>query len=128
MQAGDSLGEIESTLGARSGRKARVVKQLRVKPQVLKTGCCVEALRLASMPRIERALASFIAVSWRIAHLMRIGRTCPDLPAELRFDDDEIKAAYVLNEKPPPAGPPRLNEVIRHMAMLNGFPARKGGR
>ena len=78
------------------------------------------------MPRIERALALFMVVSWRIAHLMRMGRTCPDLPAELMFDDDEIKAAYVLNKKPPPLAQPSPNEVVRHVAMLGGFLARKG--
>ena len=93
---------------------------------VLKTGCRVEALQLASMPRIERALALFMVVSWRIAHLMRMGRTCPDLPADLFFDADEIKAAYVLTKKTPPTTTPRLNDVVRRVAMLGGFLARKG--
>jgi hypothetical protein len=93
---------------------------------VLKTGCRVEALQLASLPKIERALALFMVVSWRIARLMRLGRTCPDLPASLMFDADEIKAAYVLTKKPLPAAPPRLNEVLRRVAMLGGFLARKG--
>jgi len=194
VQTSESLGEIEFTMAARPGGKARVVRQqLRVKRvrlggkadrgvemtcviaseiappnavpagekpvcwrlltnreisdfaqaleliewyrarwevemffHVLKTGCRVEALQLASMPRIERALALYMVVSWRIAHLTRLGRTCPDLPSALMFDDDEIKAAYVLNKKPPPATPPRLNEMIRHIAMLGGFLARKG--
>jgi len=93
---------------------------------VLKNGCRVEAMQLASMKRIERALAMFMVVSWRIAHLMRLGRTCPDLPADLFFDADEIKAAYVLTKKAPPATPPRLNEVVRRVAMLGGFIGRKG--
>lgn len=93
---------------------------------VLKNGCRVEAMQLASMARIERALALFMVVSWRIAHLMRMGRTCPDLPAELFFDQDEIKAAYVLTKKAPPRMPPSLNEVLRRIAMLGGFLARKG--
>lgn len=93
---------------------------------VLKTGCRVEALQLSSVPRIERALALFMVVAWRIADLMRRGRTCPDLPAELMFDDDEINAAYVLNKKKPPPEPPRLNDVVRLVAMLGGFLARKG--
>lgn len=190
VQACESLGQIEFTMAARPGRKARVVKQqLRLKRvrlgakgdagvamtcvvaseiapptghkpvcwrlltnreinglaeavtlidwyrarweveiffHVLKTGCRVEALQLASMARIERALALFMVVSWRIAHLMRTGRTCPDLPAELMFDDDEIKAAYVLNKKTPPQARPSLNAVVRHVAMLGGFLARKG--
>jgi Transposase Tn5 dimerisation domain len=40
-----------------------------------------------------------------MARLMRLGRTCPDLPAPLMFDPDEIKAAYVLTNKPTPTLP-----------------------
>jgi Transposase Tn5 dimerisation domain/Transposase DNA-binding len=93
---------------------------------VLKTGCKVEALQLASMPKIERALALYMVVSWRIARLMRLGRTCPDLPATLMFEREEIDAAYVLNNKPAPSDTPTLNEVVRRVAMLGGFLARKG--
>jgi hypothetical protein len=42
--------------------------------------------------RLERALALFLVVAWRVAHLMRLGRTCPDLDAHLFFDPDEIRA------------------------------------
>lgn len=93
---------------------------------VLKTGCRVEALQLASLPKIERALALFMVVSWRIGRLMRLGRTCPDLPASLVFDADKIKAAYVLTKKALPVEPPRLNEMVRRVAMLGGLLARKG--
>lgn len=93
---------------------------------VLKTGCRVEALQLASLPKIERALALFMVVSWRIGRMMRLGRTCPDLPASLMFEPDEIKAAYVLTKKAMPITPPRLNDVVRRVAMLGGFLARKG--
>jgi hypothetical protein len=34
-------------------------------------------------------------VAWRIAYLMRLGRTCPDLDATLFFDQDEIRGAYL---------------------------------
>ncbi len=93
---------------------------------VLKTGCRVEELQLASLPKIERALALFMVVSWRIGRMMRLGRTCPDLPASLMFEPDEIKAAYVLTKKAMSSTPPRLNEVVRRVAMLGGFLARKG--
>lgn len=93
---------------------------------VLKNGCHVEALQLATMERVERALALFMVVAWRIAHLMRLGRTCPDLPAELLFERDEWQAAYILNKRKPPQAPPPLNEVVRLVAMLGGFLARKG--
>lgn len=92
---------------------------------VLKNGCKVEELQLSSIDRVQRALALFMVVSWRIGYLMRLGRTCPELPAELLFDRDEWIAAYVLNKKRPPAEPPVLNEVIRLIALLGGFLGRK---
>lgn len=58
-------------------------------------------------------------VAWRIAHLRRLGRTCPDLDAVLFFDRDEIEAAYLLREKTPPAQP-RLNDVLRQIACVVG--------
>lgn len=93
---------------------------------VLKNGCRVEALQLSTVERLERALALFMVVAWRIARLMRLGRTCPDLDAALLFEPDEWKAAYILNKKKVPATPPRLNEVLRLIARLGGFLARKG--
>lgn len=93
---------------------------------VLKNGCRVEALQLSTVERLERALALFMVVAWRIARLMRLGRTCPDLDAALLFERDEWQAAYILNRKKVPNTPPRLNEVVRLIAMLGGFLARKG--
>jgi hypothetical protein len=93
---------------------------------VLKNVCQVEALQLSSLERLERALALFMVVAWRIARLMRLGRTCPELPAELLFDPSEWQAALLLNKKRLPKKPPRLNEVARLIAMLGGFLGRKG--
>lgn len=93
---------------------------------VLKEGCRVEALQLSTMERVERALALFLVVAWRVARLMRLGRTLPDLEAELLFEADEWQAAYILAEKPVPKTPPTLNEVIRTVAGLGGFLGRKG--
>lgn len=92
---------------------------------VLKNACRVEALQLGAIERIERALALYLVVAWRIAYLMRSGRTCPDLDAHLFFDPDEIQAAYLLRDKVSPAKP-RLNDVLRQIACLGGFLARKG--
>ena len=93
---------------------------------VLKNGCRVEAFQLASIEKLERALALFMVVAWRIARLMRLGRTCPELEAELLFDRDEWEAAYILMKKRPPKKPPHLNAVVRLIAMLGGFLGRKG--
>jgi hypothetical protein len=31
-------------------------------------------------------LALFLVVAWRVAHLMRLGRTCPDLEVSFNFE------------------------------------------
>ncbi len=93
---------------------------------VLKNGCKVEALQLASIEKLERALAVYLVVAWRIARLMRLGRSCPDLDAELLFEREEWQAAYLLQKRPVPKKTPRLNEVVRLVAMLGGFLGRKG--
>ena len=92
---------------------------------VLKNGCEVEALQLSAIDRIERALALFMVVAWRVTYLMRKGRTCPDLDASLFFDPDEIRGAHLLAKKKVPANPPTVNEVVRLIAQLGGFLGRK---
>lgn len=92
---------------------------------ILKNACRVEALQLSGIDRLERALALFMVVAWRIAHLMRLGRTCPDLDAAMFFDPDEIRAAYLLTKVRQPVRP-GLNEVLRLVARLGGFLGRKG--
>lgn len=67
----------------------------------------------------------FMVVAWRIARLMRLGCTCPDLEAELLFERDEWGTAFLLNRRRPPNAPPPLNEVVRLVATLGGFLGRK---
>jgi hypothetical protein len=89
---------------------------------VLKQGCRVEALQLSTIARIEKALVLFMIVAWRIARLMRLGRTCPDLDAALLFSSQEWQAAYILAKKRPPKQAPQLHALIRLIASLGGFP------
>jgi hypothetical protein len=92
---------------------------------VLKNACRVEALQLSQMERVEKALALYMVVSWRIARLIRVGRTCPELDASLFFAADEIHGAHVLCKKARPKKPPTLNQMIRMVASLGGFLGRK---
>ena len=92
---------------------------------ILKNACRIEAMQLSTMERLERAIALYAVVAWRIGRLMRLGRTCPDLPGELFFEPDEWKGAHVLLKKPVPATPPTLNQIIRLIATLGGFLGRK---
>lgn len=93
---------------------------------ILKEGCRIEALQLGHIERIETALAMYLVVAWRINRLMRLGRSLPDLPADLLFETDEWQAAFILNQKPVPKQVPELNRVVRLIAQLGGFLGRKG--
>ena len=42
---------------------------------ILKNGCRIEALQLGSIEKIQRALVLYMVVAWRIARLMRLGRS-----------------------------------------------------
>ncbi len=66
---------------------------------LLKSGCRVEKPQLGTRERIEKALSLYLIVAWRVMHLMRLGRTCPRLPAELIFDPLEWKAPYCLKRR-----------------------------
>jgi hypothetical protein len=92
---------------------------------ILKNACRIEALQLEHIDKLERAIAMYLVVAWRIAHLMRLGRTTPDLDATRFFDWAEIRAAYMRSKAGPPAAP-TLNEVLRLIAGFGGFLARKG--
>jgi len=92
---------------------------------VLKNGCRIEALQLGHVEKLKLAIAIYLVVAWRLAHLMRLGRVHPDLPASAVFDTTEWQAAWLLAEKTPPKQTPTVREVIRRIAML-GFLARKG--
>ena len=49
--------------------------------------------------RFEPYLALNMIVSWRIMHVMMLGRECPDLPCDVAFDDDEWQAVYATVKK-----------------------------
>ena len=92
----------------------------------LKEGCRVEALQLSTVERIERALAVYLVVAWRIGLLMRLGRTCPDWEAERLLTREEWQAAWIVARKHPPDKMPTLRKALHMIAALGGFLGRKG--
>jgi len=95
--------------------------------RILKSGCRVEALQLAALERLERALALYLVIAWRILHLVTLGRGCPELPCDVAFSAGEWRAAWtVAKRRPPPETPPPLGEMVRIVAGFGGFLGRKG--
>jgi hypothetical protein len=70
--------------------------------RVLKSGCRVEALAHQTATRLKRAIAINLVIAWRIMLMTLLGRTCPDLPAEVLFSDLEITVLNAYAEKKTP--------------------------
>jgi len=95
--------------------------------RIVKSGCRVEALQLATVERLERALVIYLVIAWRILYLMTLGRDCPDVPCDLAFTAQEWRAAWLLGKRQlPPKAPPTLGEMTRLVAGFGGYLGRKG--
>jgi hypothetical protein len=94
--------------------------------RILKQGCRVEDLRLASGERLEKGLALYQIIAWRVHHLTQIARAHPKKPCDCVFSPQEWRTLYALQtRKPPPEAPPPLHQTVRMLAQLGGFLARK---
>jgi hypothetical protein len=96
--------------------------------RVLKSGCKVEERRLRQASRLGNCVALDCVIAWRILFLTLTGRKVPDLPASAVFDECEWKALHCfVNSTPiPPSEEPPLQDLVREIAKLGGFLARKG--
>lgn len=95
---------------------------------VLKSGCGIEKLQLETGEGLERALAVYSVVAWRLLWLTYEARVRPEEPCSVVFAEHEWQALYctVHRTRRPPEKPPSLREAVRLVARLGGFLARKG--
>lgn len=95
---------------------------------VLKNGCRVEALQLGEVKKLELALAIYLVVSWRLAHLVRLDRIHPELPASEVFDQVEWQAAWLLAQKAPQENATfaRSHPPYCHAGRIPGSKRRRG--
>lgn len=93
---------------------------------VLKSGCRIEDLQLETADRLERALALYSAVAWRLLWLTYKARTSPDAPCSEALEEEEWRVLLAMGGVRDPRTPPTLREAIRRIAMLGGFMGRKG--
>jgi hypothetical protein len=102
--------------------------QIEVYHRTLKSGCLIEDRQLGTVARLENCLAIDMVVAWRILYMTRLGRSTPDLPCSVVFEDFEWKALlqYYRPNDPLPAEPPPLQPFVRTLAGLGGFLGRKG--
>ncbi len=95
---------------------------------VLKSGCRVEHLQLETFDRLERALATYCIVAWRLLWLTYQARTQPDAPCEVALTRPEWQVLYCMVHATlvPPSAPPSLHDAVQWIAGLGGFLGRKG--
>jgi len=94
---------------------------------VLKSGCRIEELQLETADRLQRALATYGIVAWRLLWLTYEARRNPDAPCDTVLEAHEWQALYCkTHDTPvPPATPPTLHEAVLWIAQLGGFLARR---
>ena len=97
--------------------------------KTLKSGCKIEERQLGAADTIEACLAVDMVVAWRIYHLTKLGRECPNVPCTVFFEEAEWKAlvTHAIRQPVPPDYPaPLLNEAIHMINTLGGHLGRKG--
>jgi hypothetical protein len=93
----------------------------------LKQGCAVEELQLRQVARLERALAIYAVVAWRLLWLTYAARRQPDQPCTVALSDAEWRTLWsAIQRTAPPAEPPSLRQAVRWIARLGGFLGRRG--
>jgi hypothetical protein len=99
--------------------------QVEVFFRVYKSGCRVERLQLEGADRLRPCLALYLIVSWRVLWLTMLGRECPELACDVMFTESEWKSVWmVVHQRPAPATPPSVREMIALVARLGGYLGR----
>ncbi|MCA1617073.1 MAG: IS4 family transposase [Acidobacteria bacterium] len=98
--------------------------------KVLKSGCQVEAARLATAEKLKKHLALLCVVAWRLFWMTFLNRTNPDADCTMILAEHEWKALYcrIHKSKKLPEKVPTVREVVRWVARLGGFLGRKGDK
>ena len=94
----------------------------------LKSGCKIEASQLRAEIRLERLLALYTLVAWRLLWLTYQARVTPEAPCTVALQPAEWQALFLFTQRHQrlPDTPPSLRQAVRWIAQLGGFLGRKG--
>ena len=67
--------------------------------RVLKQGCQIEKLRLEAPERLERCIAVYMIIAWRLHHITQVARAYPQGPCTAVFAVKEWQTIYLLQKK-----------------------------
>jgi len=95
--------------------------------KVLKSGFNVENCRLGYANRLIKYLTVMTIIACRLFMMTLIARTDPNMSCKGFLTDMEWKVLYLKTHKSkrPPDTPPKMEDVVRWVARLGGFLARK---
>ena len=88
----------------------------------------MEELQLEEADRIERAVAMYCIIAYKLMCITYLARINPNAPATDAFQKDEISALYCFSHKTKklPSEPITIFEAVHLVAKLGGFLGRKG--
>jgi IS4 transposase len=92
---------------------------------VLKSGCGIEDLQMETADRLERALALYSIIAWRLLWLTYRARLAGSSPCGEALEEREWRVLLVMSRIRRPS-PPTMREAVHLIAMLGGFQGRKG--
>lgn len=89
----------------------------------LKSGCRLESLQLSRSDRLQRALATYLIVAWRLLWLTYEARQHPDQSVAGILSEAEWRSLYCTVHQTivPPVQPPSLGTCIEWIAQLGGY-------
>jgi hypothetical protein len=95
---------------------------------VLKSGCKLEESQLRQEDRLERLLAVYSLVAWKLLWLTYQARQTPDVACTVALQPTEWQALYAFIHRTQaiPDTAPSLRQAVRWIGQLGGFLARKG--
>jgi hypothetical protein len=95
----------------------------------LKSGYQVEQRRFGCLENVERAVATFSIVAWRVLWLTYQARQEPQLPCTIILSEAEWQALHAAANRrhlqPLPSKPPSLAEAVKMIGALGGHLGRK---
>lgn len=101
--------------------------EIEVFHKILKSGCTVEKLQFESQERLLPCLCLYMIIAWRIHYLTKLGRSCPELPCSVVFDEAEWKPVVRILQGPGAENTePTLGEFNLMVARLGGHLNRNG--
>jgi hypothetical protein len=92
---------------------------------VLKSGCRLEELQLETAARLQRALATYLLVAWRLLWLTYQARQHPEESWATVLDAAQQEVLLRHFQLPADGSPPTLGEAVRLVARLGGFLGRR---